>query len=72
MYGDVDGDGNVTIADVTLIQQASIELVSFTNLQKQVADVNGDGKVNVLDASCVQRYIAGYSKKTGKTGEAIS
>ena len=72
VFGDVNGDGYVTISDATLIQQASIELVSFTDLQKQVADVNGDGKVNVLDASCVQRYIAGYSKKTGKTGEAMS
>ena len=72
VFGDVNGDGYVTISDATLIQQASIELVSFTNLQKQVADVNGDGKVNVLDASCVQRYIAGYSKKTGKTGEEMS
>ena len=35
VYGDVDGDGDVTIDDATLIQKAAIDLIGFTNLQKQ-------------------------------------
>ena len=36
-FGDVDGDGDVTIDDATLIQKAAIDLIGFTNLQKQTA-----------------------------------
>ena len=35
VFGDVDGDGDVTIDDATLIQKAAIDLIGFTNLQKQ-------------------------------------
>ena len=72
VYGDVDGDGNVTIADATLIQEAAIELVSFTNLQMQLADVNGDGRVSILDVTCVQKYLAENTTGCGKTGEVMS
>ena len=72
MYGDVDGDGDVTIDDATLIQKAAIELVSFTNLQMQLADVNGDGRVSILDVTCVQKYLAENTTGCGKTGEAMS
>ena len=71
VFGDVDGDGNVTIDDATLIQEAGVELVSFTNLQKQLADVNGDGRISVLDVTCVQKYLAEYTTGCGKTGEAM-
>ena len=72
VFGDVDGDGKVTISDATLIQKAAIGLVSFTNLQKQLADVNGDGTVSVSDATCIQKYLAKYTTGCGKTGEAMS
>ena len=72
VFGDVDGDGKVTISDATLIQKAAIGLVSFTNLQKQLADVNGDGTVSVSDATCIQKYLAKHTTGCGKTGEAMS
>jgi hypothetical protein len=62
----------VTIDDATLIQKAAIELVSFTNLQMQLADVNGDGRVSILDVTCVQKYLAENTTGCGKTGEAMS
>ena len=71
VYGDVDGNGIVSINDATLIQKAAIDLVSFTNLQKRLADVNGDGRVSVLDVTCVQKYLAEYTTDCGKTGEAM-
>ena len=72
VFGDVDGDGKVTISDATLIQKAAIGLVSFTNLQKQLADVNGDGTVSVSDATCIQKYLAKYTTGCGKTGEKMN
>ena len=72
LFGDVDGDGDVTIDDATLIQKAAIDLVSFTDLQKQLADVNGDGRVSILDVTCVQKYLAEYTTGCGKTGEKMN
>lgn len=72
VFGDVDGDGSVTINDATLIQKAGIDLVSFTKLQNRLADVNGDGRVSVFDATCVQKYLARYSSGCGSTGEAYA
>ena len=61
----------MTIDDATLIQKAAIDLIGFTNLQKQLADVNGDGRVSVLDTTCIQKYVAEYTTGCGKTGEAM-
>ena len=72
IYGDADLDGAVTVGDCTLVQKASVGLEEFSGLQKQIADVDGSGDITVLDASCIQRYIAGYTKKTGKTGEEFT
>ena len=72
VYGDVDGDGDVTIDDATLIQKAAIDLIGFTNLQKQLADVNGDGRVSVLDTTCIQKYVAEFTTGCGKTGEKMN
>ncbi|MCD8026694.1 MAG: dockerin type I repeat-containing protein [Clostridiales bacterium] len=55
VYGDVDLDGVVTVADVTLVQKASALLVTLTDEQTVLADVNGDGRVSVLDATCIQK-----------------
>ena len=57
VLGDADGDGSVTIADVTAIQLqiAEMEPESFNS---KAADVNGDGKVDVTDATLIQYYVA--------------
>ena len=36
LYGDVDGDGMITLNDAMLIQQAGINLIRFTELQKKL------------------------------------
>ena len=59
MLGDVNGDGNISVLDATLIQKYIAGLVTFSDTQKAAADVNGDGSVSVLDATLIQKYIAG-------------
>ncbi|MGN0450055.1 MAG: leucine-rich repeat protein [Ruminococcus sp.] len=59
IFGDVDGNGVLSVADATLIQKYSAELTVFTDSQIKVADVNGDGTVNVLDATAVQQMLVG-------------
>ncbi len=60
IIGDVDGDGEVTVDDATLIQQRGIELIEFDEVQEQLGDVNRDGRVSILDVTCVQKYVAEY------------
>ena len=68
IFGDVDGDGIVTINDATLIQRRGIELEKFTAQQDLLADVNRDGRVSILDVTCISRYLAEMTEGTGWTG----
>ena len=56
--GDVDGDGVITIMDVTRIQRSVAELVNLNQNERSSADVDHDGTVTILDATRIQRYIA--------------
>ena len=71
IIGDVDGDGDITIADATLIQRRGIELENFTALQDALADVNNDGRISILDVTCVQKYLAERTDGTGDTGYGL-
>ena len=76
IYGDIDGDGAITVTDVTLIQKFSIGLDISANVTDKVdvtkaADVNGDGIVSVLDATMAQKYIANVGGNTGLVGKEI-
>ena len=66
--GDADGDGEVTILDVTRIQRYLAELCGIDggSYDEQdpdsdtfyFADVDGDGRVTVVDALRIRRYLA--------------
>ena len=76
IYGDIDGDGAITVTDVTLIQKFSIGLDISENVTDKVdvtkaADVNGDGIVSVLDATMAQKYIANVGGDTGLVGQKV-
>ena len=67
--GDVDGDGDVSIIDATLIQRhiASIPVFAYN---ESVADTDGDGSVTILDVTMIQRWLAGLKCPEG-IGEPI-
>ncbi len=58
--GDTDGDGKITISDVTEIQRHLAELIHFTDDQLILADTNGDGKVDIGDATHLQKFLAEF------------
>lgn len=58
VYGDVNGDGQVTAADVSAVY--SIILGASTQYADS-ADVNGDGQVTAADVSAVYNIILGAS-----------
>lgn len=56
--GDVNGDGEIKVADVLLMQNFIAKKITFTGRQKLAADVNGDGEVKVNDVLVMQNFIA--------------
>ena len=63
LLGDVNGDGYVTINDVTDILKATVNLKDLSSTQKTAADVDFDGVVTVKDATQIQKYLAGLIEK---------
>lgn len=61
LKGDVNGDGNVGIDDVTYIQKYLANLAEFTEEQMALADVNKDGEVNIDDVTLIQKHLAGMA-----------
>lgn len=58
--GDVNGDGDITIDDVTLIQLYLVDLATLSDKQMAAADTYRDNDISILDATRIQMYIAGY------------
>lgn len=59
--GDVNGDGKVSIDDVTDIQKYIANMIDFTNEQEVLADVDKNEKVSIDDVTLIQKYIAGLA-----------
>ena len=63
IYGDANGDGQVTGVDAALLQQfvagweVTMDLVA--------ADANGDGQVTGVDAALLQQFVAGWEVNLG-------
>ena len=66
--GDADGDGKVSILDVTCIQKLLAEICDrdgssfsgriITAIEKKLLDADGDGKVTIQDATAIQFRLA--------------
>lgn len=69
--GDTDGDGSVSITDVTLIQRYLAELDTLEGIYLHAADANQDGSVDISDATVIQMYLADY-ELTYPIGEVIT
>lgn len=54
-YGDVNGDGEVTVADINVV----IDVILGRAPSSSVVDVNGDGEVTIADINAVIDVIVG-------------
>ncbi len=68
LYGDVDGNGKITVEDATLIQKHVVKLTTLTNEQLLVADVSENEKISVIDATMIQKYLIGDANH-GRVGQ---
>ncbi len=57
--GDVNGDGQITQADLTLVQNYIQGTQALTDKQLKAADVNKDGTINTGDTLLISKYING-------------
>lgn len=68
--GDADGDGRVTISDVTKIQRILADLEYDTDGSVAMrADINGD-RLDISDATAIQRWLAEYEDEN-RIGETV-
>lgn len=59
MYGDISGDGEVTAYDAAIAAQASVGIITLTDLERQRADVSGDAEITAYDSALIAQYSVG-------------
>lgn len=69
VYGDVNGDGDITVVDATLVQKHIVQFETLSADKQILADVNEDNTISVVDATLIQKYIV-QLKDWGRTGDA--
>ena len=68
VYGDVNGDGDITVVDATLVQKHVVQLETLSADKQIIADVNGDNTISVVDATLIQKYVVRL-EDWGRTGD---
>lgn len=57
--GDVNCDGRITVADATIAQKSSLNLVQLSEVGFAAGDVNHDDKISIYDAVEILKYSVG-------------
>lgn len=57
LFGDVDGDGEITQADVELLKKYTAHKADLNEDALTSSDVTSDGKVNIKDATALTNYV---------------
>lgn len=68
VYGELNGDGDITVVDATLVQKHVVQLETLSADKQILADVNEDNTISVVDATLIQKYIV-QLKDWGRTGD---
>lgn len=57
LLGDVNGDGEITVVDATILQKYIVGQTTLDDETLNVADVNKDGAITVVDATLIQKFV---------------
>ncbi len=60
--GDVNYDGEITVADAVLTLRAALGAIELDEIQATLADMNKDGKITAADANLVARTALGFTE----------
>lgn len=64
LLGDADGDGYISINDVTTIQRHIAELDALEGVSLLTADADQTGSIEISDATTLQAFLAEYDVTT--------
>ena len=69
-YGDVDGNGYINAADVTLLRRRVSQgnADGLPNFNAPNADVNGDDSIDINDVNLLRRHVAAVDPSTVRLG----
>ena len=57
VYGDADGDGNVTAVDATVVMRHTVRMLTLTGDRLKAAMVSGGDELTITDATWIQRKV---------------
>ena len=57
IYGDTNGDSEITTLDLLIVQRHLLKKTTLTNAYFKAADVNKDGSVTTLDLLIIQKHL---------------
>lgn len=60
IYGDINGDGNISAIDLLNIQKSILGYTTLTGPYAKAADVNKDSKISAIDLLNIQKHILKY------------
>ena len=67
MLGDLNGDEDITIADVVILNRHVLGKEKLADAQLAFADINGDGDVTIADVVILNRVVLGRESLTAET-----
>lgn len=71
LRGDADGDGKITVSDISCMQRVLADYPADAGYSQAAADVDGSGVVDINDATELQRWLAEF--ETGyPIGEGVT
>ena len=59
LYGDNNGDAEITILDLLRVQKQLLKSISLSGVEYNSCDVNKDGSVTILDLLLIQKHLLG-------------
>ena len=62
IYGDINGDGKISVVDLVLLQKHLIGSSPLSGAALAAADTSKDGAVTIKDLVILQKHIVGVSK----------
>lgn len=57
VYGDADGDGDVTAVDATVVMRHTVRMLTLTGDRLRAAMVSGGDELTIVDATWIQRKV---------------
>ncbi len=63
VYGDADGNGEVTAVDATVVMRHTVHMLTLTGDRLKAATVSGDDELSIVDATWIQRKVVNIIDK---------